>query len=241
MDETTSSHGNTSKVRSRHANQEVERTASGDTGAQTSSGQQPHTEVSSSGIERHVGALSVGSTSGSFDSPERISALSHIDWRNGSIGDPQFPVQDDLQDSRSDEGFEPPGCVFGPRDNRGQADLGPLDMEQPVQFNSPEFPPVFQEQHAAQEPDFRFAAPQSVHDKVAVQYALFCTREDCRARLRIKTMPIRTTPEKCYASQWLEIQRRFSELWPLRGEGEPPVLVQLEAWTGNFNNWKEPT
>ncbi|MCJ1428450.1 hypothetical protein MMC29_006360 [Sticta canariensis] len=111
-------------------------------------------------------------------------------------------------------------------------DLDDLNNDQWQTFANEPSPP-------AQKPDFRFAAPQSVHDKVAVQYALFCTREDCRARLRIKTMPIRTSPEKCYASQWLEIQRRFTELWPLRGEGEAPVLVQLEAWTDNFNNWKE--
>ncbi|MCJ1422630.1 hypothetical protein MMC29_000510 [Sticta canariensis] len=97
-------------------------------------------------------------------------------------------------------------------------------------------PVVVEEQHPHQKPDFRFADLQSNHDKASIQIALFYTREDCRVRLGVKTMGIRTTPGKCYASQRQEIQRRFTELGLLRGDVEAPVLVQMEACTRNFNN-----
>lgn len=89
-----------------------------------------------------------------------------------------------------------------------------------------------------QDLDFRFADPESVHDEASIQYALVRTRADCRARLGMPNMRLPTTPTCCYVVQWLQIQRRFADVWRLLGDVKVPTLVQLDAWTRHFDGWK---
>lgn len=152
----------------------------------------------------------------------------HDDWEvPGSPAQTEnFGVEecDVGEDFEFDGGEDSGTSASSQEDSDGEAEDTPSFEEQPAQ------------PQADQKPDFRFADPQSVHDRASIQYALSCTRDDCRARLGVDTMGIPTTPELCYALQWLEIQKRFAERWPLRGEGETPVLFQLQAWTDNFDN-----
>ena len=168
------------------------------------------------GAENPGDGASIVSLATAFD-----NALGQVSFSRNHSEVPELPVENPMESE---------GSCWQPED---------IHPEEPAPQNGPNCLDYAQPQAFAR-PDFRFADPESDHDKASIQYALFFTREDYRARLGVKTMGIRTTPGKCYASQWLEIQRRFSELWPLRGDGEAPVLVQLEAWTGNFDNWKDP-
>lgn len=69
--------------------------------------------------------------------------------------------------------------------------------------------------------------------------ALRYTRLDCRYRLRLRDLEIPSTPWETYSNQYLEIQRFFEQLWTHSGKGdEPPVLVFLEPWGGDFDSWK---
>ena len=203
--------------------------------------------LSGAGNSENAEASFGDSTPPFLDSPEGIRGSDLADGPNDDGEAPEDPALGEgsrLNKFVVDKDFE--RWAYADQDHDRPAKDGPRHEEQPAPENLPDDLNDDERQmfadrpfHADQKPDFRFADPRSIHDQASLQYALFCTREDCRARLGMKTMRIQTTPEKCYAVQWLEIQRRFADVWSLLEDDEAPLLIQLKAWTDHFDNWKK--
>ncbi|MCJ1269177.1 hypothetical protein MMC22_009066 [Lobaria immixta] len=134
---------------------------------------------------------------------------------------------------------------FAQAGSNGEAEQAPMDPElpgaqiSPYHFDEAQGQAFASKQSLDQDTDFRFVYPTNETKGFSIQMALRCTRLDCRYRLRLRDLEIPSTHWETYSNQYMEIQGLFEQLWTHSGKGEePPVLVFLEPWGGDFDSWK---
>lgn len=88
-----------------------------------------------------------------------------------------------------------------------------------------------------QDIDFCSVYPDNPLEQLAIYNALHHTRQDCRSRLHLKDLDIRSSPWKPYLGQWLEMQEYFELLWSQADARKAPKLKCLKAWDGGFARW----
>lgn len=189
----------------------------------------------------------------SEDSQPRDGTLEDTDNDEEATGDEEMTDADARTDAEAqitdgddaeNQGFGLGSSHGSPASARkgssGEAKQKPRSTGQPALLLSRFKPKTAQQQGSrpnqpsAQDDDFCLRFPDGPTEQFAVYCALEPTRQDCRQRLLLKDLDIRTEPWKPYYAQWLDIQATFELIWSSADAREAPNLTCLDGWEGSF-------